>query len=176
MTLRRIKLKVGIVEVEVEGDQSDLDKVAIDLLRRASELPSIVVSEPIASPKKSENRQNHEQSDNFLVTTKIVSANRKPTMTVLATNRNCKTGPDLARLACEYLHFVKSQHIFDRYEVLAEMQKVKSLYKKSFQTNIYHYHLKSLARKGILHEHKDGYFSLSDKAKKIAEAYFSKVS
>lgn len=173
MTIRRIRLKVGIVEVEVEGEQGDLDKVALNLLTRSSELPAVYAQESVTTPREDQNgrKRVHDRLDDH--TGKGRSVNRKPTMATLASSRKCKTGPELARLACEYLHFVKSQPVFDRYDVLSEMKKVRSLYKKSFQSNVYHQHLKSLESKGLLRRHDNGYFSLSSTAVEIAESYFS---
>lgn len=175
MTLRRIKLKVGAIEIEVEGEQSDLEKVAFDLLDRASSITATGIT-AVATSQNNKSHYSGNQSAELVITGKSNTEGRKITMASLAAERNCKTGPELARLACEYLHFVKSKHVFDRHEVLAEMRNVTSIYKKSFKANVYHYHLKSLASKGLLREYDSGNFSLTAKAVKSAKTYFSKLA
>ena len=170
MTLRRIKLKVGIVEVEVEGEQSDLDKVAIDLLGRATELPT-------KGGEATNNIAKSEQDYGFgdVEGRKNNSISREPTMTMLANIRGCKTGKDLTRVACEYIHFVKSKPFFDRHDLVKEMKKAKSFYKKSFEGNIKFHYLKPLQEHGILSERKPGVFFLTNEALKAATPYFAEL-
>lgn len=170
MTLRRIKLKVGIVEVEVEGEQGDLDKVAINLLGRATELPAIggEATNKIAKPEIDYDLGDTDGRKNG-------NTNREPTMIMLANIRGCKTGKDLTRVACEYIHFVKSKPFFDRHDLVKEMKKAKSFYKKSFANNIKFHYLKPLQEHGILSERTPGVFFLTNEALKAASPYFAEL-
>lgn len=176
MTLRRIKLKVGIVEVEVEGEQSDLDKVAMQLLASSGDLP--FVSSQIGFDKGSLNRTQSDQTIGQGNTASEVGrvTGRKPRMASIAYDRGCKTGKELALVACEYIHFVKLKPFFDKQDIVTEMMKAKTIYKKSFKVNLKPYYLKPYIKSGILVENNEGVYSLTSEAIKNAEAYFSNLT
>lgn len=174
MTLSRIKLKVGIVEVEVEGEQSDLDKIAMDLLASSGDLP--FVSTQIGFDKGSLNQS---QSDHTIGRGNTVSeagrfAGRKPTMASFVSFKGCRTGKHLALAACEYIHFVKLKPVFDKQDIVTEMKKAKAVYKNSHKVNLKTQFFKPFLKSGTLVESNEGVYSLSSEAIKEAEVHIQR--
>ncbi len=173
MTLRRIRLKVGIVEVEVEGEQSDLDKVAMDLLASSGDLPFVSTQIGFDKDSLNQNQSNHNNSRGTAVSEVGRFSGRKPTMASFASFKGCKTGKQLALAACEYIHFVKLKPVFDRQDIVIEMMKAKAIYKNSYRGNLKPYYLKPFLKSGILVENNEGVYSLSSDAIKEAGVYFT---
>lgn len=172
MTIRRIKLKVGIVEVEVEGEQHDLGKVALNLLTRAIELPAVSTFSNSDNDYSDINQENPDISC-FISRAEIPSiAGRKQSMASLAKFRGCETGEHLVRLACEHLHFVKSKYVVSRKEILSEMKKAKPVYKSSLQNNISTQYLKPFLEDGFLKKREKGDYSLTNQAIKTVHVHF----
>ena len=173
MTLRRIKLKVGIVEVEVEGEQSDLDRVAMDLLASSGGLPFVSTQIGFDKDSLNQNQSDHNNGRGIAVSEASRLSSRRLTMANFANFKGCRTGKQLALAACEYIHFVKLKPVFDKQDIVTEMMKAKAIYKKSFKSNIKAYYLKPFLKNGTLVEYNEGVYALTSEAIKNAEVYFS---
>ena len=132
MTTKRVKLKLGLAEVEIEGDQEDLHDEALRLLDRMVDMipvqpegvtPTVVLN---AAPA----------AQNALESPPPGSGDYDFSVDMIASHTGCKSAPDLAKAACVHLHFVSKKSEFDRAEILATMRDATSFYKERMRGNL----------------------------------------
>ena len=120
----RFRIKIGIVEVEVEGEQQFVEEKFPALLMRVMDengwgddvetlKPAAEVAAPTASAA---NKPSFDHSTNTIAS--IIDA---------------RTGPDLA---CAHLSIVKGEIKFTRKEILDEMQSAAAYYNHNYSGNL----------------------------------------
>ena len=122
-----LRIKVGVVEVEVEGSQEFVEGSFPDLLTRLLEkngwrdgveaLKPNVRGE--AAKAGAPSGQGFEHSTN-----------------AIASIMDVKTGPDLAMAACAHLSIVKGEAKFARKAILDEMQSATAYYNHNYSGNL----------------------------------------
>lgn len=129
--MSRIKMKMGDLEIEYEGEQKFITG---GLLKFAKDFSASVGDAGEGSSSGSGLR------------IKRKSAIALSTSSI-AQKLGSKTGPDLAIAAAAHLVLVKKMDKFSHTELLAEMREAKTFYKKSYHSNLGNY-LKSLVTAG----------------------------
>jgi hypothetical protein len=120
----RIRIKVGHIEIEYEGDAAFLKKDLLDTLKEVQEIQK----KHGKAPSKEEGDKSgfgQEGAGKFDHSTDTISTITK-----------VKSGTDLAVAAAAHLHFVKSKPKFSRSELIAEMRTAPSYFKESFVNNM----------------------------------------
>lgn len=170
MTTKRVKLKLGLAEVEIEGEQDDLHDQALKMLEQMVELvpvQPIAETKTIPSPNTMEALEPPEAFGH-------VANEFDFSIDMIATHLDSKTATDLAEVACAFLHFVKGEHEFDRSEILDAMKSATSFYKGTMSGNLSKT-LKSLVKNGSLLARPSGKYALSNKARQKAEGFLGEI-
>ncbi|MEM8798996.1 MAG: hypothetical protein AAGF15_02825 [Pseudomonadota bacterium] len=157
MTKRRVKLKLGLAEVEIEGDQDELHEEALDILNRMVKLvPSDHTVE--AAPQSIERQDARVLEDNSagVTTTRAYDFS----VETLITHMRCESAADVIEAACTYLHFVEEKPEFGRSGILEATKLATAYYKETIRTNLTHT-LKSLVKSGKLLGRSSGKYALS---------------
>jgi hypothetical protein len=128
--MSRISVKLGELEIEYEGEQ---EFITDGLLNFAKEFVATTGECAVASSVSE--LQKERKGGVSLPTSSI------------AQRLGSKSGSDLAVAAAAHLVFVKKMDQFSHTELLAEMRKAKTFYKKSFHSNLGN-HLKTLVNAG----------------------------
>jgi len=153
-----IRIKLGQIEVEYQGDAAFLKK---DLLETVKELLELQKKHPAAPQVLSESSDGVPQhSGKFEHSTDTIA-------NILA----AKSGPDLVMAAAAHLHFVKGKSKFTRHELIAEMRTATGHMKDTYAPNMTSYlnGLKGNSKDQLRLIEKDTY-GLSNKAKQALEA------
>jgi hypothetical protein len=123
----RIRLKLGHIEIEYEGNASFLRDGLLATVKELLELqkknpsiaaPASAAPAPPAPPAAGGVGQFDHSTD------------------TIATLLKADSGPDLVMAAAAHLHFVKGQPKFTRKQIVAEMKSSTSHYKKSYFGNL----------------------------------------
>jgi len=147
----KLKMKVGSVEVDYEGEAEFLK----------NELPSFIdvlssgcnqLSSQVCATEQA--RQVNPVSD------KNEIPNYGYSVSTIAGKLNVSTGPDLLLAAASCLTFTDGREDFSRQELLKKMQDAKSYYKKSYGSNLSKT-LTTLVKSGALIEGASNAYSLS---------------
>lgn len=121
----RIRIKLGHVEIEYEGDSSFLKKELLETVKEILQLQkSVPVGEsPLpAAPAAAANSGGGGKFDHSTDT--------------VSTLIGAKTGTDLVVAAAAHLYFVKGKEKFTRQEIIAEMRTAPSYFKESYVGNL----------------------------------------
>lgn len=160
----KIRLKIGQVEVEYEGDFS--------LLKDSSNLIE-VVSE--FYEKHVATLPNHASSDHFKDIDPLkVDREFDFSINTIAGYLNVKDSKDLVMATATYLTFIEKKDVFARKEILDKMKEAPSYYKYSMSKNLTN-SLKSLIEKNCLNQNKKGFYCLSQKEKEDMKTKLSKL-
>lgn len=150
----KIKIKVGEIEIEYEGDASFLKN---DLLSIFKELSN--ANEHVAVTPKPAREKAHDSHGGKSV--------GKHSAVTIATLLKAKTGPDLVTVAAAYLHFSQGKSEFTRAEILAAMRTATGYWQKNFAANL-STSLEGLTKADKLRVVKEGTYSLpADEMKRI---------
>ncbi|MFQ6548143.1 hypothetical protein AADZ90_009295 [Aestuariibius sp. 2305UL40-4] len=130
MAIAKIRIKVGTMELEYEGDPAFLTEGIEALLTTMGELSTQVPSEP-ASVTLPELKTNS-------------SSGSKPTSVrdfnfstnTIAAHLNAKTGPELVICAMAHLEFVQGKSTSSRTEILSEMKSANAYYNQNMSSNL----------------------------------------
>lgn len=123
----RVKIKVGVVEVEVEGAE------AFVLDKFPNLLSNVLKENGWANNKEIITAGAVQSSGTGAVATGALLEHSTNT---IASIMNAKTGPDLAMAACAHLSLVKGQAKFSRKDVLDEMQSAAAYYNQNYSGNL----------------------------------------
>lgn len=152
----RIRVKLGHIEVEYEGDASFLENELLatvgELLELQKKHPMITLpirEAPTPPPKGSANSFDH-------------------TTDTVATLTNANTGPELVIAAVGRLTLVQQQPSSTRKQIFEEMRSATSHYKRSYQNNLSGY-LSGLTSKGRLRLVGKDTYALSKKEREKLE-------
>ena len=171
MTNMRVKLKLGLAEVEIEGDQDNLHDEALRLLGEMVDMipiqpegaaPTMIVEATAVLPETLGSQES--RSGNFDFSEDMI-----------ATQMGCSSAADVAEAACIHLHFVQNKQEFDRAAILTTMKEAKSFYKQTMTNNLTTT-LKSLVKGGSLLSRSSGNYALSNAARTAAEASLAQIS
>ena len=124
--MSRIKIVLGALEVEYEGEQSFIEDSLVGLAERLLALQSrLVPSQPQLQ----------------LTSAPLPSANGLPDVTTntVAQIISVKTGSDLALAAVARVNIVKGQPTVPRSEILDEMKQATTYYKDTYAGNLSSY-------------------------------------
>jgi hypothetical protein len=157
----RVRIRIGPIEVEYEGNE--------DFLRQ--ELPNLIST---VSSLYYQSGLQLTPSDQAAIPTRPQAVGRPqvtvPTATTatIAEKLNCKTGPDLITAAAAHLTFVEQKDRFTRQEIIDDMKTATAYFKKSYVNNLSNY-LKNLVRDEKLVEVRKDTYALKAETRKELE-------
>jgi hypothetical protein len=123
MTIAKIRIKIGSIEIDYEGDSDFLDR---DLLKMVQELQK--VSPPdLAS--------NHQGGSSGGGGTPLQSGHTLTTKSI-ATKLGAKSGSELGQAAVAHLALIKGQGTFKRSEINDAMKSAAGIYKTNMTGNL----------------------------------------
>ena len=121
----KIRVKIGQIEVEYEGESEYLKDGLVTLLNDVAEVFS----------EHSETAKKIEEADAPANVVSMSDKNNLSTNTI-ATELDVSTGSDLVIAAASYLYFVQNKETFNRQEILNEMKSASTFYKSSYSGNL----------------------------------------
>jgi hypothetical protein len=155
----KIKIKIGTIEIEYEGNENYLKKDLPDLIDKIISLKSSI-------PDDIEPQISEQGNDTVMeVETTSNSSTIQMSTNSIAAKLNAKTGTDITIAASAHLVFVQGKDTFDRKEILTEMKKASNYYKSSHGKNLT-ISLKTLSSKHKIIERKKDTYALSADLKK----------
>ncbi|MEM6680738.1 MAG: hypothetical protein AAF607_00700 [Pseudomonadota bacterium] len=164
MAKRRVKLKLGLAEVEIEGDQDKLHEEAFDILKGMVELvPSSHSVELAPQPIEHQDALVLEDNSAGVAETKTYDFS----VETLITHMGHESAADVILAACTYLHFVEEKPEFGRSDILEAAKLATAYYKKTIGNNLTHT-LNSLLKTGKLLGRSSGKYALSMDARNEA--------
>jgi hypothetical protein len=160
----KIRLKIGTMELEYEGDPSFLNGGIERLLETMGALSSnfpdqtseLALAEPSGDLQLSEN------------TVQNKSINAEFTTSTLAAHADAKTGPELILCAMAYLQLSKGERACTSPMILAEMKTASAYYKTTMSGNNAS-SLKALVKSKKINEVSNGKYSLASSERKRFE-------
>lgn len=127
--MSKIRIKLGVVEIEYEGSDGFLKDELPGLLDKLYSIVPPASLGPLANGNSGE-----EQAAG--VVSPVLPTNDVGTTSSIAADLGAKTGPDLALAAAARLTFGLDKASFTRKELLAEMQTATSYYNKNMSGNL----------------------------------------
>lgn len=152
----KIRIKVGEVEIEYEGEEQFLKQELTGLLTAVAELHNAV-----GAPHKKIPPAATTQSDT------AATSNIKLTTTSIAHKLSVKTGPDLLIAAAAHLTLVKHQPTFPRQQLHDEMKSATSYYDKNYSANLSKHFTSALKGNKLTESAKDTYALTADAIKEL---------
>lgn len=155
----KIKIKIGTIEIEYEGNENYLKKDLPDLLDKIITLKNSIPNEI--------ETQIPEQENNPILDVEKTNDNSSIQMSTnsIAAKLSAKTGTDVTIAAIAHLVFVQGKDTFHRKEILTEMKKASNYYKSSHGKNL-SVSLKTLTSSHKIIERKKDTYALSASVKK----------
>ncbi len=147
----KIRIKIGAIEVEYEGDHGYLVDDLPKLLAKIVELRDNSV---LGDPTPGEDAP----------TNTTVKPPATGTVAAIAAKLGVKSGSDLIIAAATKLTLVDGQDRFSRKSLLESMQTASSYYKQSMSSNLTKF-LNGLLKDNRLTEPSSGYFALTPSAR-----------
>ena len=151
----KIRIKVGEVEIEYEGEEQFLKQELTGLLTAVANLHNAVGATHKKVPQAAST-----QSD----TTNSVL---KLTTTIIAHKLSVKTGPDLLIAAAAHLTLVKQQPTFSRQQLHDEMKSATSYYNKNYSANLSKHFTSALKDNKLTESAKDTYALTAEAIKEL---------
>jgi hypothetical protein len=124
----RIKIKVGVIEVEYEGEEKFIKDELPGLIKTVAMLHEQTGAPP---EEKTEGTVDEKGADR-----KTHEGKASLSTSSIATKLACKSGPDLAIAACAQLGLVKLKPQFTRNEIVKEMKSATAFFNKNFVSNL----------------------------------------
>ena len=121
----KIRIKVGSMEVEYEGEPSFLKDGLESLLAKMADLSIQVPEEPETRGDTSDGPDIAIPSNNYNLSTKTI-----------AEHLAAKTGPEVVICALAKLQFVDNKDSASRSDILKEMKSAKGIYTNSMGSNL----------------------------------------
>lgn len=149
----KIRVKVGLVEVDYEGTEEFVKNELGTLLQTISELQNTlqIVTQDVQSPVTGTgNADDYESARPEKI---------QGTTGTLAARLRVKSGPDLVIAAAARLTFGLGQETFKRDDILQEMKTANSYYKQSYSSNLTKT-LERLVKSGQLIEPSTGLYAI----------------
>jgi len=142
----KIRLKVGSIELECEGEEGFLKEEVPRLLKVAENLRAEQNDDDI--PKNGKRGLVAVGKDGQQLSTSLIAG-----------KLNCRKGTELIEAAAFFLVGVKQKESFTRDELINEMRAAKAFFKRSYVSNLSNY-LKTLAASQRLNELGGDIFSM----------------
>lgn len=161
----RIRIKLGVIEVEYEGEHDFLEK---DLLALVKDLIEMT---PVTPPPK---KHDVEVDPGNRGGQAGQAGGSSGTVSTFAARLSVTTGPQLILAALLQAAKVGGNASLSRKDILAAMQSAKSHYKTSYRSNLSTY-LKSLTRSGDINEVGTDMYALSNPKKDELEEYVAQA-
>jgi hypothetical protein len=152
----KLRIRIGDVEIDYEGSEEFLKQELPQLLKTAMELHKAAGT---PSP----------DGDSVVGTTKDTQKTLSLTTGTIAARLKASSGGALLLAAAVHLTLVSKKETFSRKELLAEMQKASSYYRKSYSGNLTNY-LKAAVDDGELSEIATDSYALTAKTRANLEA------
>jgi hypothetical protein len=150
-----IRIKLGQIEIDYQGDASFLKKDLLDTVKDLLELqkkyPAVAPSSDSAGGAGAKGSSKIEHSTD-----------------TIATMLGASSAPDLALAAAAHMHFTKGKQKFTRQEIIAEMRTAPGHFKESYMNNL-SYYLKTLTKKDRLRFVGGSTYALSNKERLALE-------
>jgi hypothetical protein len=159
----KIKIKMGAVEVEYEGEESFLKEELPALLAAITELHRVERAQAKKNGKNDEQGDAGGDQDGDTKTAKV------GTTLSVASKLKVKSGTDLILAALVRLALVKQQLSVPRKELLDEMQTATGFYKSSYSGNLTAY-LTRLSKADKINEDAADKYSLKEATRKDLES------
>jgi hypothetical protein len=162
-----IRIKLGQIEVEYQGDESFLKTDLLEILKKLLELQKqYPAAPPSSSHAKGEDAGGGGAGDGKF----------DHSTDTIANALGAKTGPDLVMAAAAHLHFVKGKPKFTRAEIVAEMRTATGHFKESYFANLTQSlnSLKSSSKDSLRLVSNDTY-ALSNKERQALEAKLAEI-
>lgn len=148
----KIKIRIGEVEIDYEGDAAFLEKGLLEVCKQLSALNEQIPAAEARTPRRHKTHEDH--SDGKL-------AQKHSTVTI-ANVLQAKTGPDLVIVAAAYLHFSEEKKEFTRAQILTAMKSATGYWQENYAGNLTKA-LRNLTRADKLRVVKDDTYSLPAK-------------
>jgi len=152
----KIRIKVGEVEIEYEGEEQFLKQELTGLLTAVAQLHNAV-----GAPHKKAPQAVTTQSDT------ATASNIKLTTSTIAHKLNVKTGPELLIAAAAHLTFSKQQPTFSRQQLHDEMKSANAHYNKNYSANLSKHFTSALKDNKLTERAKDSYALTADAIKDL---------
>lgn len=154
---QKIRIKLGSIEIEFEGDQDYLKNDLPNLIDKIIELNSHIPKENLIKEllnNDSKESSNEEKSEVL----PQLSAN------TICAKISAKSASDIALAACAHLTLIQNKSSFKRSEILDEMKNASNYFNTNSSKNLTQ-SLKSLVSSGKLIERSTDTYALSAKEK-----------
>lgn len=162
MSTSKIRIKLGAIEVEYEGNEEFLKKELPDLIAAVSKLHS-----------DSGGRFDEADSPAPKTKSKTQSGSFEGTTATIAAKLGSESGGELIVAAAAQLTLVEGMDDFSTKDLRAACRKGKNLWKKSYANNFAIY-LANLVKAGALNEVREDVYALDAKKKKEVETALAK--
>jgi hypothetical protein len=158
----KIKIKVGEVEIDYEGDAAFLKDGLLEVCKELSQLNEHI---PVSrTPQHHKAREDHAGGKSL----------GKHSIVTIATLLGANSGPELVGAAAAYLHFSEGKTEFTRAEILNSMKTATGYWQENYSANLSG-SLKSLTKADKLRVVRDDTYSLPAKESKRLEAEIAKA-
>ncbi|MBU6298185.1 MAG: hypothetical protein KGJ79_18195 [Alphaproteobacteria bacterium] len=155
----KLRIRLGEVEVDYEGDEDFLKKELLGFLKTAIELYRVSNDAPRPDAAKAKPSGQHSSAHHGLsLTTGSIAAKLES-----------KSGSKLLKAAAAHLTLVKKADSFSRQQLLEEMQSATSYYRATYSNNLTKYIKTALQKDGFLSEIAKGTYALNALARSELE-------
>ena len=124
----RIKIKVGAIEVEYEGEETFIKDELPGLIK----IVAVLHEKTGASPPDETKKTPEEKGGGG----EAGKGKASLSTSSIATKLGCKSGPDLVMAACAHLGLVELKPQFTRSEIVGEMKSATAFFNKNFLKNL----------------------------------------
>jgi hypothetical protein len=158
----KIRVKFGNIEIDFEGTEKYI----------RDDLPSLlelIFTCSVASENNLETDIDVGEAEELPASPDPAQQRIQMTTNTIAAKLNVKTGADLAVAACAHLCLVKGVEMFERKNILAEMQTASNYYQQSYSKNLSRI-LSRLVKDNKLIERSKDKYALTANTKKDMEA------
>lgn len=154
----KVRIKVGDVEIEYDGDAAFLKQELPKLLSAVMELHPSRAARGDAPDKGQTKHKAPDGVGHFSLTTNSIAA-----------HLDAKSGSDLLEAAAAHLVLVEKIEPFSRAQLLAAMKSATSYYSKNHASNLSRYIKQAIQKDGPLSERAKNSYALSASARKSLE-------
>jgi len=161
----KVRLKVGHIEVDFEGDTEFLKSEVLDILEKISSIYR--KTGPISTAPSS--TVGGSMGTQHMAPQTTSSGEITGTVNTFAAKMGANNGPDLIMVAVVQQTFVEGKETVTRKEIADSMKTATSYFKPSYVSNLSNY-LNKLIKDGKLIENKKDVYALHANARKDIEA------
>jgi len=162
LSVSKIRIKLGNIEIDFEGTEEYI----------RGDLPSLlelICTYSVATENSSEADIDIEEAEELPANPDPAKQRIQMTTNNIAAKLSVKTGSDLVLAACAHLYLVKGADMFERKNILAEMQTASNYYRQTHSKNLSQ-SLSSLVKDNRLIERSKDKYALMANTKNEMEA------